>query len=156
MKSKAGRKNKYETHIKPYLKEIEKMASTATDKDIAKNLGVSLSSFMKYKNKYSDLKKAMDNGRHSLIVDLKSALIKKALGLEVVEEETININGYDENGNEKITKSVKNRHIPIDPYAANLLLKNYDRDNWSEDWHRRKLQDEELKLKVRQFEQDAW
>ena len=35
-----GRKSKYETHVKPYLPEIEKWCSTMTEAQICKRLGV--------------------------------------------------------------------------------------------------------------------
>jgi len=35
-----GRKSKYETHVKPYLPEIEKWCNTMTEAQICKRLGV--------------------------------------------------------------------------------------------------------------------
>ena len=50
-----GRKNKYETHIKPYLKKIPKWYETMTEGQIAKRLGVSVASWENYKNQYPEL-----------------------------------------------------------------------------------------------------
>ena len=59
MKSKAGRKSKYETHIKPNLDKIKKLASSHLEKDIAKQLGVSVSTFMEMKRKHPELQEAL-------------------------------------------------------------------------------------------------
>lgn len=150
MAKKTGRKNKYETYIKPNLDKIKKLASTCTEKDIAKQLGVSLSSFMDYKNKYSELANVLKEGRQSLIVELKSALVKKALGF--FEEEIITTEGLNKNGDVVSTTQKHKKYYAPDTAAAHLLLKNYDKDNWAEDWHKRKIQDEELKLKVEAME----
>jgi hypothetical protein len=46
-----ARKTKYETHIKPYFKEIKKMISKGVkEKDIYNNLGVSKSYWIESKN----------------------------------------------------------------------------------------------------------
>lgn len=150
MAKKAGRKNKYDTYIKPNLDKIKKLASTCTEKDIAKQLGVSLSSFMEYKNKHVELANVIKEGRQSLIVDLKSALVKKALGF--FETDTIKTEGFNKNGDIVSTTQTHKKYYAPDTGAAHLLLKNYDRDNWAEDWHKREIQDEELKLKVRAME----
>jgi hypothetical protein len=44
-----GRPNKYYTNIKPRLAEIEKLALTMTEKQIARYLGVGYSSWCDYK-----------------------------------------------------------------------------------------------------------
>lgn len=41
--ARAGRKSKYDTHIKPHLNWIEQMCQTMTEEQIAKSLGVSVS-----------------------------------------------------------------------------------------------------------------
>lgn len=156
MAKKAGRKNKYDVYIKPNLDRIKKLAGTCTEKDIAKQLGVSLSSFMDYKNKHSELANALKEGRQSLIVDLKSALVKKALGF--FEEETIITEGINKNGDPVSTTQKHNKYYAPDTAAAHLLLKNYDKDNWADDWHKRKIRDKEIELKVQAMElqKDGW
>lgn len=72
-----GRKDRYETNVKPKLKEIKEWIQIMYEKDIAKRLGVSLSSFENYKKKYPDLKAAIEDGKETLIQDLKMSLKKK-------------------------------------------------------------------------------
>ena len=146
MKNKAGRKNKYDTHIKPYLSQIKEMAANATEKDIAKSLGVSLSTFMDCKNKHPELQEALRAGQQNLIMNLRSALIRKALGYEY-EEKTISSNGFDKDGNELTSITIHKRIAHPDVGACHLLLKNYDKENWSEDWHQRSIKDQEIKLR---------
>lgn len=67
--------NKWESHIEPYLMEIEKMARKgASEKEIADNLGVSYSTFRKYEKSKQELSSALKRGkRHA------QKIIEKAL-----------------------------------------------------------------------------
>ena len=69
-------KCKYPTHVKPYLKKIEEMALTMTEEQMAKTLGVSVSSWCEYKNKFPELAEAIKKGRTILVAELKSTLIR--------------------------------------------------------------------------------
>ena len=77
-----GRKNKYETNVKPHLAEIPKWYETMTEGQIASKLGVSSSSWENYKNTYPELLQCLRQGKDFLIEELKSTLKKKALGYE--------------------------------------------------------------------------
>ena len=153
MKNKVGRKSKYETVIKPNLSKIKKMAEHATDKDIAKQLGISVSSLMSYKNDHEELRKAIEEGRYSLVEELKSSLYEQAVGYQYLEE-TIT---YDNEGN-VINRVVHKKNAKKDSNASNLLLTHYDPN-----CQPRKKQDEEMeikreevKLKIRALEQNEW
>ena len=80
-----GRKSKYETHVKPYLPEIEKWCNTMTEAQICKRLGVGKSAWNEYKKKFPELMESIKRGRTDLVSDLKSALIRKAKGYEYTE-----------------------------------------------------------------------
>ena len=54
-----GRPNKYLTNIQPRLAEVEKLARTLEEKELAKYFGVSVSSWCEYKSKYSELNEAI-------------------------------------------------------------------------------------------------
>lgn len=84
----AGRPSKYETHIKPHLEQIKKWAEQgATERQIAKELGVAYSSFCLYKNKYSELSDLLkEKDSTKLIEELRGALVKRALGFEYKEK----------------------------------------------------------------------
>lgn len=86
----AGRPSKYETHIKPHLEHIKKWAEQgATERQIAKQLGVAYSSFCLYKNKYSELSDLLkQKDMKPLVEELRGALVKRALGFEYKETKT--------------------------------------------------------------------
>lgn len=148
--SKPGRPNKYFTHIEPRLDEIEKLCTTKTEKQIADDMGVSYTSWKEYKRKYSALSAVIKKGRDSLVNDLKSTLIRKAKGFQYTESKVIKENGVVVR-EEIITKA----SLP-DVAAINLLLKNYDVENWANDPQMIKLREKELELKEKQIENNAW
>lgn len=141
MKNKAGRKSKYDTHVKPYLSQIKEWAANATEKDIAKNLGIALSSFMDYKNRYPELQEALTYGQQNLIMDLKSALILSAKGYKY-EEKTITKTLED-----GTVMKISEKYSPVNTGAAAFLLKNLDKNNWSDNWQTIEFKKEELELK---------
>lgn len=84
----AGRKGKYETHVKPFLDKIDKLLNEgASEEQVALSLGVSYASFNNYKRYYPELKELCEKPRTTLIQDLRSALVKKALGYTYEEKE---------------------------------------------------------------------
>lgn len=145
-----GRPNKYYTHIQPRLAEIEKLALTMTEKQIAQYLGVGYSSWCDYKNKYSELSDSLKKGRETLVFELKSTLIRKAKGFQYSEKKVIKERGEIVREEEYIRSSLP------DVAALNLLLKNYDKDNWSNDPQILELRKKELELRERQVEANEW
>lgn len=124
MSEKRGRKNKYEQYVKPYLKKIEEWTkSGATEKEICTALGIAVSTFNEYKNEFSELSDALRAGRQNVVLDIKAALLKKALGFEY--EEKRGTRKGDQMANVEIYK----RYCPPDTTAAAMLLRNYD-DSW--------------------------
>lgn len=147
---KRGRPNKYHTHVEPHLDKIKEMALTMTEKQIAQTLGVAYSSFMEYKKQYSELSESLKKGRQDLVIQLKSALIKKALGFEYSEKKTVKEYGT------VVREEVTVKHTQPDVAALNLLLKNYDKDNWANDPQMLKIREKEIELKEKQIENNNW
>ena len=145
-----GRPGKYKTHVEPYLEEIKQMCLTMTERQIAETLGVAYSAFRSYKKQYPALNEAMKKGRHTLVMELRSALIKRAKGFEVVEVRKTFEYGCLEKM-EKITK-----YYPPDVAALNLALKNYDHDNWANDPQMMRIREKELELQEKKLEQAEW
>lgn len=84
----AGAKSKYETHVKPFFEKIDKLLNNgASEKQVAETLGVSYASFNNYKVKYKELDDLCRKPRTKLIEDLRSALVKRALGFTYEEKE---------------------------------------------------------------------
>ena len=117
-----GRKNKYESNVKPYLNEIPKWYETLTEAQIAKKLGVSVASFENYKLKYPELIDCLQSGKEVLIEELKDSLKKKAKGFHYKEtKKTIR----EVNGQRTQVIEEFDRYSPPDTGAIHLLLKNF-------------------------------
>lgn len=145
-----GRKSKYFSHVEPYLNEISKWAENMTEAQIAKKLGVGYRNFCDYKRNYPQLQQAIKKGRQDLVLDLKSTLIKKAKGFSYEEKKIItDSDGYTR-------KEVTQKYAQPDVAAINLLLKNYDKDNWSNDPQALELRKKEIELKEKQVNANVW
>lgn len=142
-------KNKYFTHVKPRFEEIKKWISEgATQTNIAKCLGISERSLRDYLQKYSDFAELYKNGKIELVKDLRSTLVKKAIGFQYTETEKTFEHGI-------IVKEVEKVKTALPDVAAlNLLLKNYDKKNWANDPQMLELKKKELKIKEKQAEDD--
>lgn len=155
MGAKGGRKSAYKTKIEPRLPEIaEWLANGATEKQIAYNLGIAGSTFEKYKAVNAEFAEFIKNGRKNLVLQLRGALVKKALGFDY--EETKKTKKIEPDGG--ITTSIETYHkkaLP-DVAALNLCLKNYDSDNWANDPQALELKREELELKKQMAEKNDW
>lgn len=150
-----ARPSKYELHVEPYLDKIKEMALTMTEEQIAETLGISRSSWKRYKGLYEPLRSALKKGRKDLVCELKSALIKKAIGFDY--EETSETRELTLNGELEVTKKeIKRKHMAPDVAAINLLLKNYDKDNWANDPQMMEIRKKELELREKQIEENNW
>lgn len=153
--AKAGRKNAYESRIKPRFSEIsEWLANGATEKQIYENLGVSRDVFYKCKRDIKEFSELIKNGRKSLVLQLRGALVKKALGFDYQETKTVT--KVEADGLVSTSREVTNKKAMPDVAALNLCLKNYDSDNWANDPQLLKLKREELELKKQQIEKEDW
>lgn len=139
--AKKGRKSAYDTKIKPNFPLIQEMCNTMTDKQIAESIGVSVSTFMHYKSTKPEFSEVLKKGRQNLVAKLRGVLIERACGFQYTETKII----VDENGNKR-KEVVKKQALP-DVAALNLLLKNYDKNNWSNDPQELELKKRELELK---------
>ena len=147
-----GRKNKYETHIKPYLPKIPKWYETMTEGQIAKKLGVSVASWENYKLAYPELVECLRSSKQMLAEELKATLKKKAQGFYYTEKKkAIKKMGKEE---VKTLEEFERYSIP-DTGAIHLLLKNID-DEWRNDdkptYELKKKQTEIMQQKADQAE----
>ncbi len=151
--AKRGRPNKYFSHIKPKLAKITEMCLTMTEKQIATALGVGYSSWCDYKSKYPELSDAIKRGRDDLVVDLKSALIKKAKGFTYTEKKkTIRQIGDQKS----IVIEEYDKYAQPDTGAIHLLLKNFDADWRNDDKSTMEMKREQLDLAKQKAENDNW
>lgn len=137
-----GRKPKYDSYIKPHLEKIKDWAAAgATEREICDALGVSVSAFNDYKNKYSELSDALRTGRQNVVLNIKAALYKRALGFDY--EEKIGRNS-EKNG---VSTEIYQRYAPPDTTAAAMLLRNYDKTWRDKDKQTADFKAQELEIK---------
>lgn len=80
---KRGRKNKYDEIIKPKEKEIKKLLKKGTsEKEIAKYLGISYSTWKTHKSKIPYFSAYVSNARSKAIEDIERKMFECALGLD--------------------------------------------------------------------------
>jgi hypothetical protein len=126
------------------------MARDMTEEQIAKALGVSYSAFRVMKAKYPALSNSLKKGRVELVLDLKSTLIRKAKGFTYTESKKIIENGV------VVREEIYTRSSLPDVAALNLLLKNYDKENWANDPQTLKLREKELEIREKQVDASIW
>lgn len=145
-----GQPNKYYTHVEPYLDKIKEMTQNMTEKQIAQTLGVAYSSFRTYKKDHPALVDALKKGRAELVMELKSTLIQKAKGFNYEESKKIVEYGV------VVREEIYTKAATPDVAAINLLLKNYDKENWANDPQALELKKQELELQKLKLEDANW
>ena len=109
-----------------------------------------------------ELASAIDDGRKSLVIELRGALIQKALGIKTTVKKGMKCKSvyYDDSGKrcerEEVEIYEEEIYIPPDVAALNLALKNYDKENWANDPQLLELKREELRYKKEQDEKNNW
>lgn len=158
--AKKGRKDKYESNIKPRLNDINKWLNDgATERKVAQNLGVAYSSWNNYKAKYKELKDVCEKPRSKLVDDLRGALVKKALGFKITNSRTTIKQELDEEGRptgKKFAFTEKTTtEIPPDTTAIFGALNLYDED-YVKDRKDYELRKRDLELKEKALEEKGW
>lgn len=126
--AKTGRKSKYDTEVKPHLKEIEQAVKNgATVSEIATAFNIAESTIYKYKAEKTEFSAAFARGRASIVIEIRGALLKKALGYDYEEEKRVG--RKDGNGENIVVVEKYKKHQPPSETAAAMLLRNYD-ENW--------------------------
>ena len=161
MSKKTGRKGKYDTHIKPFLEQIKKMLNEgASEKQVAESLGVSYASWNNYKRDYPELLELCNAPRTELVEELRSALVKKALGYSYEEKEQYIKQEVDPITKKPIgnpimhTKIVTKQALP-DTTAIFGALNIYDTD-YVKDRKQYELKQQELELRRMTAEMKDW
>jgi len=140
--------------VKLKLHLVEKWARDGLREDqIAKNLGISVTTLEVYKKQYPEVSKALKKGKETLITELENALIKKALGYEYEEKKVYTKN---ENGNSVTYTEITKKHQPPDTGALFGLLKNKDHQNYSDNPQMLQLKKQELELRERLAKAEDW
>ncbi len=174
-----GRPNKYETHVKSKFEDIKKWLQLgATEREIAKNLGIAESTFMDYKNKYSEFSEFLKENRKKPVEEIKAAMLKRALGFQYTEKKTVKQRAefpdWVKDKLEALDIDVDKLERPIlirteemlktalpSETAGLILLKHWDKDKngkakWTGDPASLEIKKEELEIKKQQAENENW
>lgn len=127
--AKAGAKSKYETCVKPHLKEInDSVRKGIVEAEIAKSLGVSVASLNNYKQKYPELREALNKNKGAdVLQELVNAGLEAAKGY-FKENETTEI-VLDKNGQpSKKKKTITKTWYPPNPVLHKFYVLNFGKD----------------------------
>lgn len=129
------RKNKYHSHVEPKLLLVEAWARDGTiDEDIAKKLGVSYSTFRKYRDEYEALSAALKRGKEVADVEVENALFRRAIGYRYDEVTREADKVIDPETGELVTIMVETKRVTkeVQPDVAAQIfwLKNRRPDKW--------------------------
>lgn len=140
--------------VKDNLKLIEKWAKDGvTERQIAHNLGVSVSTFEEYKKNHQELTALLKIGREVLILDIENALVKKAKGYDY-EEKKVYTKVVD--GETTTYTEITKKHQPPDPGAAIFILKNRDPEHYTDNPGMLDIKRQELELRKKLSEDESW
>lgn len=146
-----GRPNKYDSHIKPYLKQIaEWKRNGATDDQICEQLDVSKSVYYDAKAKYPEFSEVLKVSKEKFVSDLRGELARIAFKHTLkTTKRVIKPTGTDEDGNPTYSTHIEEteKEVDGDIAALHLLLKNYDKENWSDKPRELDLKQQELELR---------
>ena len=131
-------KSKYEEWLTPDgLLRIEGWARDGlTDEQIAKNIGVSYSTFRVWRDKHPALSAALKKGKAPVDIEVENALLKKALGFSVMVKKPIKVKtkrqlqGKGTIEEEHIEYAEEGVYVPPDTTAQIFWLKNRKPDKW--------------------------
>lgn len=133
----AGRKNKYDTHVKPFLLQVAAWCRDgATDEDICKALKISKDSFYRYKKEHSELSDALKDNKEIADIRIENSLYNNALGYTYTEEQAFKCKRvwYDDNNQRQEEEELKTieveRHKPAETTAQIFWLKNRKPKQW--------------------------
>jgi len=153
----------HEEVIKSSLNLIESMVEEGlTDKEISEKLGMSYSTFRRYKTQNADLKSAIAQGKDKKNQNVIQALYKNCVGYKYYEEvptkvkkEVLAEDGKTILVQEEVKISSVKKYKGPDLAAQKYWLNNRDKAQWKDDPHKvendkkvTKLKEKEVNSKV--------
>ena len=150
----AGRPSRYQKQVQPFLDKVDEWLNNgATEKQIAEALGVAYSSWSNYKNQFEELRSICNKPRVGLVLNLRGALVKAALGQKVTTKKTY-IKKDNEGKEAKYTEIIE-KEIPPNINAIYGALNLYD-EEYVKDRANYELRREELELKKELAKDQLW
>lgn len=125
-------KGKYEQWLtEEGLLQLEAWARNGlTDEQIAANIGISRSTLNEWKNRFSDISDTLKRGKEIVDIQVKNALLKRALGYTYKETtREAQFNPQTEQYEMVVTKEVTKEVVP-DTTAQIFWLKNRKPEEW--------------------------
>lgn len=164
MESKRGRKSVYDAKIKSRFPEIaEWVKNGATEKSIMKNLGVSHTTWTKYKNEKPELMELLNKNRALAVNEIENSMYLSALGGKQTVWKGMKVKKTEyENGKkvlefETVEKYQEEVYVPPNTTAGIYLLKHWGRNRgYTNDPLTLELKKEELELKKEIAEDNNW
>lgn len=126
------------------IKEWKKLG--ATDEQICKQLNISLSTWYKHIKENPHISEAIKTGTQFFVLELKGELARKAFK-HTLETKKQYIKHDLETGHKTQYTEITTKEVDGDTGALHLLLKNLDKENWSENWQTYDLKKQELELR---------
>lgn len=130
----------------------------ATDKEIAKKIGVGYSTFRKYKAQDEDIKQIMAQGKEKKNQAVEQALYKCAIGYSYYEDVVTKLKKEEQTEDGTIItreevqiNSIKKYKGP-DLAAQKYWLNNKEKAKWKDDPNKVAIEKENLKLKKKEVE----
>lgn len=154
--AKTGRKSSYDTVILPNKEKIrELLANGYSERDVAKSIGVSYSTWKKHKGKIKDFSSLILTAREKEIKEIEKSMyvqalgftktVKKAMKLKIVEYDEHT--GKKKKEEEKIEFYEEEIYIPPSQSAGAFLLKNWAKEKYSNNPAELEQRKEELEHK---------
>ena len=138
-KKAGGRKSVYTEKVLPKLELVEGWARDGlSEKDIAHNLGIALSTLSEYKNKFSEFSEAIKKGKEVSDYIAENRLFLKVCGFSKVIKKPFKIkvpvmqNGIKVADKEEIVTADEEVYFPPDLGAIVFYLKNRLPEKWSD------------------------
>lgn len=157
---KVGRKDVWESKIKPNLDKIEKWYKEgATEKEIIESLEIGKTSFYKYKAEKTELADLERFSREVLVENIKNALYKRAIGYDYEETKTTfrKPRGGGDNDVEFIYTEKVKKHQAASETAGLILLKHWDKkEKWTGDPQTLEMKEKQFRLETMKTMQDKW
>lgn len=144
-------RNAYEERIEPRLNDIAEWAKKGvTERSMAEQLGVSYSTFNKYKAMKTELSQTLKRNRNVAVEAIENAVYRKAIGFQYKEEKRIDRDGV-------VTVETYTKTALPDTTAAIFLLKHWGKDRgYTNDPATLELKKKELELKERELKNKEW
>lgn len=154
---------KYEIFVEPRLDEVSMWVKCGmTEKEIAKNLGVSYAAFRKYKKEHLALFSTCANTKSKADAKVVEAIYKNSTGFTYKEQQAVKVKEeyYDDKDRKCYREHVEvvdiEKFRPPETQAGTFWTINRQPDKWAANPHMVKAKQEELDFRRKELESKDW